>query len=671
MNGKPPRSWTLPLVLFLLNLVSFGSLLSWLGFYWDDWPSIWFLHFLGPQGFVRVFAEDRPFLGGLFWLTTSLLGEEPWRWQAFALLMHWGSSLALWWCLRLLWPDHPREADWTAILFTLYPGFSQQFIAVTYSHVFLVSGLFLFSLGSMLQAVQQNQRFWLWYPASWLTAVYSLFTVEYFFGLELLRPFFLWLALSRESRLKLRLKRILAVWLPYLGGLIAFLSWRILLHPSPRGELQIFSDISRSPVNNLIELLVTIVEDVFQAGLLAWLQTANPLKLSGFGLLTSLLYVGVVLVTGIAAVIWLNHKSAANPAPRDWLRQAAPLGVLALLLAGWPFWSTDLPVELRFPWDRFTLAFMLGSALIVTSLIVMIPRRLPQVLVFGALIGLAVGQHFYTANLYRREWQTQKNFFWQLAWRAPNIEPGTLLITSELPFVHYSDNSLTAPLNWAYFPTALGRPMPYLLYDLESRLGQALPELKAGQTVRQDYRATQFIGNTSQALVLYYQPPACVKILDPIHDASLPQKPRYIAEAISLSRPGLITASPGGATQALQEILGPEPRHSWCYFFEKAELARQMGDWPQVAAMADQALALNQRLYEVNAPEFLPFIEGYAHVGRWEEARKLTLESYRLFSRMERGLCDTWERLLQQTAPGPERQDAIIKLARTLSCLRP
>ncbi len=660
----------LPLVLLLLNLVSFGLLLPWLGFYWDDWPSIWFLHFLGPQGFMRVFAEDRPFLGGLFWLTTSILGESPLRWQIFAILVRWISSIALWWCLRLLWPGHRRAVDWTAILFALYPGFSQQFIAVTYSHVFLILALFLFSLGSMIQALQQPRRFWLWYPASWLSAIYSLFTVEYFFGLELLRPILMWLILSSEKSLKLRFKRTLTNWLPYLIGLVAFLFWRIILYPSPRGELQIFSDVSRAPLNNLLELLTTIVGDVFQVSILVWLQTANPLKLGDFGLLTSLLYGVVVLVTGTLAFVWLKRTYAAEAAPIGWSKQALSLGLVTLLLAGWPFWSTDLPIELRFPWDRFTLAFMLGSSLIVAGLINLIKPYLPRVILLGALIGLAVGQHFYTANLYRREWQTQRNLFWQLIWRAPGIQPGSLLITSKLPFVYYSDNSLTAPLNWIYAPESLSQPMPYLVYDLEARLGEGLSVIEAGQNVILNYRATYFEGNTSQALVFYYAPPGCVKILDPGFDASLPQKPKYIGEALHLSRPDLIQVEAHSTANVSLPALAPEPQHGWCYYFEQAELARQRGDWPRLASLADQARALGQRLYEVNAPELLPFIEGYAQLGRWEDARQLSLEALRLSPRMERSLCDMWERSLQQIPSSPGQLTTVISLAQTLPCLK-
>ena len=50
-------------------------------------------------------------------------------------------------------------------------------------------------------------------------------------------------------------------------------------------------------------------------------------------------------------------------------------------------------------------------------------------------------------------------------------------------------------------------------------------------------------------------------------------------------------------------------------------------------------------LYEVNAPELLPYIEGYAHTGNWKSAEELSMKAIGLSSRMTRILCSTWERI--------------------------
>ena len=57
------RNWrfrpsTVPFALLAYCVISFGLLIPWLGFYWDDWPSIYYLHVLGPRGFIDAFAVD-------------------------------------------------------------------------------------------------------------------------------------------------------------------------------------------------------------------------------------------------------------------------------------------------------------------------------------------------------------------------------------------------------------------------------------------------------------------------------------------------------------------------------------------------------------------------------------------------------------------------------------
>ena len=58
---------------------------------------------------------------------------------------------------------------------------------------------------------------------------------------------------------------------------------------------------------------------------------------------------------------------------------------------------------------------------------------------------------------------------------------------------------------------ALGAPFFGWLYALQ-------PDLP----IEQPYRAVSFSGSTSQAILLYYTPPGCVKLLDPVKDARLP-----------------------------------------------------------------------------------------------------------------------------------------------------
>lgn len=68
-----------------------------IGFYWDDWPFAWIAKFLGPAEFNPAFAPFRPFLGPIFYVTTSILPPLPIYWQAFALVIRFLMGFGTWW----------------------------------------------------------------------------------------------------------------------------------------------------------------------------------------------------------------------------------------------------------------------------------------------------------------------------------------------------------------------------------------------------------------------------------------------------------------------------------------------------------------------------------------------------------------------------------------------
>lgn len=668
------RPFTIPLVLLVLCTISYGILVPWLGWYWDDWPSIWFLRVLGASGFTNVFTVDRPPLGYLFTLTTTILGDSLFSWHIFGFVSRWLSCVAFWWFIKQLWDNKPELVTWAAFLFTIYPGFYQQFIPITYSHMYLILALVLFSLGMIVKGLKAGKDFWLYYVISLVSAAYSIFTLEYFFGLELLRPVIIWIALKEKQPKQIdRLKKVIQVSIPYWIIVTCFLYWRLKLHPTPRGQVQFVFDSMANIINEFRTLIPLILKDIYQSSLLAWLKTFDIKGLDQFGLLPTLAYALLVSIVATGVIIFLlkYHQKISNNTEKQTSFNFSMiiLGVIALFTAGWPFWMTKLPIELYFPWDRFTLAFMAGVSLFYAGILGIIPiRPAYKIFLLGILVGAAVGTHFRTANDYRLEWNSEKDFFWQLAWRAPQIKPGTVLITSELPFQFSSDNSLTAPINMMYAPKNDSASMSYLFVSIEARVDTYLTSLRKGLEINQPYRSFSFSGSTSRAIVLYYSPPGCVRLLDPAIHSKLPQKPKFFAKAMQLSNLSLIDADPSLPAEMPASIFGVEPEHNWCYYYEKADLARQLGDWQLAAEMGEKAFSLKPSLYEINAPEYLPYIEANAHLANWEKAIQLSQEAFKLNSRMQRILCDTWLRISKNTSPSAKQDNAIRQMITQFQC---
>ena len=135
-------SKSIPLAFAVLVILAYGLLVTRTGFYWDDWSFAWGAHFAGPESFLRSFLRVRPFLGPIFWLTTSLLPETPLAWQIFALVIRFSLTLAAWWALRSIWPDRPRQTLAAALIFLVYPGYSQHWDAFTHINQDLIPQLF-------------------------------------------------------------------------------------------------------------------------------------------------------------------------------------------------------------------------------------------------------------------------------------------------------------------------------------------------------------------------------------------------------------------------------------------------------------------------------------------------------------------------------------------------
>jgi len=232
-----------------------------------------------------------------------------------------------------------------------------------------------------------------------------------------------------------------------------------------------------------------------------------------------------------------------------------------------------------------------------------------------------------------------------MAWRIPGLEAGTAILTHELPLSYETDMGLTAPLNWIYASDYASGELSYALLYTRTRAGGAtLPALEPGQPISFDYRTVDFKGSTSQAVTIIVPSNACLRVLDSLYAGgdTYEQQPRFLRNAIPLSDPSLIITE--AATPVLPAALfGKEPPHEWCYYFEKGELARQVGDWEKVVMLGDEARA--QGFAPGDALEWLPFIEGYVLTGDYDTARELSILAFEDDSRPRKGLCYTWKRI--------------------------
>jgi hypothetical protein len=311
-----------------------------------------------------------------------------------------------------------------------------------------------------------------------------------------------------------------------------------------------------------------------------------------------------------------------------------------------PSFAAGLPLTLQSSFDRLTISMMFGAALFVAGLLqVLVARPIVRMYFTAALVALAVGQQFFNANIFRRDWQRQQSIYWQLAWRAPDIQPDTAFLTQQMPLDYETDLAMTAAVNWMYASEVRPPHLPLAVVYTEKRLGGVvLPALTPGLPMRLPLRTMTFLGNTSQVIAIYVPPNGCLRVFDPRSDDAVTYSrlPDTVTAAIPLSDPERIIVH-AESRRLPSPPFSPEPEHGWCYFYEQAELARQQRDWNKIIAL--RAQASENDLEPVDPFEWLPFIEAEARQERSVWAANISLELVDAEPKLQRGLCALWSRI--------------------------
>jgi hypothetical protein len=668
----------IPLFFALITIVAYGLLLPLTGFYWDDWPFAWVAKFLGPLQFIPSFSGFRPFLGPIFFITTSLIPSDPILWQVFALIIHLAAGLCAWYALDQIWPHHKLQTLIASLLFLVFPGYSQHWVAFTHINQEWIPLIFyLLSFGFTARALRNPQKKILNSIIALLMLAIGVFPTEYFIGLEPLRFFFIWVIIAEETNgIKSRFSKTLKQWWPYFLIWIADAVWLAYYYKSG-AYVSYGVTVTRHAVS-VMALLTTLADAFWKAGLYVWIQVL-VLTAQSITAPTTIVTFILIVLSFISVAFYILHLEffPSPPAPlpvgeggrgegKNFALPALLIGILGILLGRIPSFAAGLPLTLQSSNDRFMISMMLAASLFATGLIdLLVKNRLLKKVVFALLIALGIGQQFFNANIFRRDWTRQQELYWELAWRIPALKPNTALLTDFVPIDYETDLSFTAPLNWMYAPDFQGGNLPYALIYVNKRLGStSLSDLKPNTPIRLSYRVVAFQGSTSQAVAIYAPQNGCLRVFDPVYaNAKTYNRFPSLTPLIPLSDPSRIitNASP-------PELPNPpfpnEPSHTWCYYYEQAELARQTGDWNKVVELGKEAA--QKRFGPQDDFEWLPFIEADARAGDLKSAELISHQVWKDDAKLRPGLCTLWGRV---QAEGPkEAQSTASNLLLEFGC---
>jgi hypothetical protein len=617
------------LLIGLVGLLNYAPLLNQLGFYKEDWYIIWAGVTQDISFLVELFAGERPVVGYLYRILYPFLGNQPLPWHIYALSIRLLGAFAFFWLLRMLWPRQPMFTTITTLFFVSYPGFLQQAQANTFQFLLTSLTLAVFSIALTIYSTQARSKA-LCITAIFLSAVTGLaypLVIEHYIGIEGLRLLLLAYALRRRSGKPWRelLPAFAGRILPVVFAAMLFLFWRAFLFESTRHTTDIGEMLSAYQGNTLFLLArfgLELARDTLETLFLAWFVPLERFLYWG-GLST--IVTALLLALLVAAITWIylryvNHPTPIQPGAQDQdFKHLVWIATLGTILALVPVIAAlqDVRFELFTRLDRFTVPAIPSAALFTGALVFSIFKSKYRPTVSLFLLALAVMAHFNYSTYMRDFWEVQRQIWWQLSWRAPSLQPETTLLVNLPDNFNFAEGyEAWAPANLIYFHQPGDPPI-----TAEAFLSNTIYELMRGDEKARNYRNMRLKRNFKNALIISLPSKnACLNVIDGRKYELTQLEPPFVREAAPYSNIDRIVTNTEFA-EISSKIFGPEPAHDWCYYYQKAQYARQMGDWQAIARLADTVM--QKDLNPTYPSEWMPFVEGYASVGRDSEAKQL------------------------------------------------
>ena len=617
--------WAAPVFIFLVCFFSFGMLLSRLGFFQDDWHHVFYAYWQGAQGLKRFLTVDRgPFAYVIYVFFFRVLGFSPAHWHWSLMLIRFLTAFVFWLSMRQIWPGRNGLTTWLALFFAIYPVFMLQPLSVAYTLHWVMYLVFMASLFLMLYAIRHPKA----YLAATIVAVLfqatQLAFIEYFSGLELSRLIFLWFVFSNLPARE-RIGKTLRYSLPYLITLILYVIYRssfsVLFGYDRFAIFSTLAGLAQSPITGLTALLQSMFQDIVYILVTPWYSAVDPSLIDLSRPLTYLIFASVL---GFAVltyyVISRLEKTLGERDVPGLGRQIAVAGLVSLILAILPFWLAGFSIfQKNLLWsDRLALAAMVGASMIVTGgIYTIIEKSFTRNLVLSLLLGLGIGLHVQNARSYQSSWDKQEQFYWQLYWRAPSLQPNTMIVADQEILYFMGIYPTAFAINMLY-PQVTTPPVASYWFNAGYEHINWLT-FNAGEPATFEKYATTFTANNKNILSITFEPGQgqCLWVLRPEYaDVQGLTSPAY--DWMSISNPSRI--EPDSQYLPPPDIFGNEPDHGWCYFYEKADLARPvsgMGNYRRAMEGGRSEGSTSQQWHRVVA-----FHSGFRQVRRLGDSQE-------------------------------------------------
>jgi hypothetical protein len=621
------KQWWGVLIIFAVSAIAYLPLAHKFGYLNDDWYLMYDMQVKDVNFFHVIFSGDRPGRALAMIPLFSIFGFEPFYYHLSAYLFRFLGGVCLYWALQMLWPQKRFSTLATALLFTVYPGFLSQVNAIDYqSHIL---GLFLALLSVALTiksvlTVERTPRL-LFAAGSILAGWGYLSQMEYFIGMEVFRFacvfVLMWRAQGESVRQKF-MKGIIAS-LPFLLIAGGFLVWRLFFFVAERKATDIglqVSQIFSSPLT-LLWWLNYLIQDMFSVVLVAWglpvYVLAFPMRLRD--MMWALGWAGLAALLAVFGMRRVETNESEAEAGSGRSQEALWLSLISIVGGLLPVILVNRHVTLP-DYSRYTLIASVGAVLLLVTIIENISSRTLRTAVLVFFAAVAVLAHYGNAVKAVDETLATRNFWWQVAWRAPQIQPGVTLIASYPGSPLSEDYFVWGPANLIYYPekqaanpVEIQLPAAVLTDDVVLEIatnGGVETPLRRGNYLERDF------GNV--LVMIQSRSNGCVRIINGDVPELSPLDQHRLLLVAPYSRLENVIMEGKFQTPPVV-VFGEEPEHDWCYFYQKADLARQRGEWKQIPVLLKKALG--QGYYPEDALEWMPFLQASAILGDVDQVR--------------------------------------------------
>ena len=612
--------WWGVLLIFIVSVIAYLPLVGQIGYVNDDWYQMYDMQVKDPSFYHEIFAIDRPGRALAMIPLFSVFGFNPLWYHLSAFMLRMMGGVFLFWTVNMLWEKRNFFALTTGLLFAVYPGFLSQPNAIDYqSHIL---GLFLSMLSVALTVksvlTADRTRKILLITGAILAGWGSLSQMEYYVGIEAFRfaSIILLIWRGQGETFRGKLTKIVTVSLPFLLIAAGFLVWRLFFFESARKATDVGLQVSQVLSSPIIGLwwLNYLIQDFFTVTLVAWnlpvYQLAFPMRLKDMASALGLAALAVTVV--LFGIRWRVEKAseAESGNGAGMIGETLFISLLTMLGGLIPVILVNRHVTLP-DYSRYTLIASVGAVMLLALLLEGISRRGMQIAVMGVLVSIAVMTHYGNTIRYVYETEATRNFWWQVAWRAPQIEEGVTLIASYPGSPLAEDYFIWGPANFIYYPekqsnnpVVVKLPAAVLTGDVINQIttnGGVETPLRRGNYLERDF------GNV--LVMIQTNPNGCVRLINGDAPELSPSDADRLVLIAPHSRLNAVIAE-GESPTPPANIFGAEPEHGWCYYYQKADLARQRGEWEKISMLLEQALAAGE--YPNDSLEWMPFLQASA-----------------------------------------------------------